>query len=61
MVERQVPLRELEDAWGKSNSSLRRMIRAGSLRAFKLGATWRVPVSEVERVTHLQDEEDAAA
>ena len=60
-MEKHYSLRSVGDSWGKSEATLRRMIRLGRLRAVKVGSTWRVPQSEVERVERGSVEEDAAA
>jgi len=45
---------QLAERWGVSAASVRKMLRAGTLKGFKVGtcgdkAQWRVTVAEVER------------
>ncbi len=47
--QRAMTIRELAEYWQVSERTIKRLIDAGKLRAFKIGRQWRVHQRDVER------------
>jgi excisionase family DNA binding protein len=54
-------IQELADAWRVHHSAIRRLIKNGSLKAFRVGNQWRIPEESVKAYidNHHTHEEDA--